>query len=222
MRRSRPAKTVDHESAPTVSFRARLAAFRARLQAILDDIPADEVFQPRLPVTIRLSLDDLTALLPPAEGRLLVHLRAREPLRALVGRPGFRNRARLDETLQRLLSRVQVYSGERVRHGLMQFHDRPGHDHHRRVGRPRSLIPPDRLPPLLLWAPLRVVVLGSHVLVLRRDLLRGDAQARKGQRRAQRPPRTGTDLPRSERTATGTAVVSWPLLFSQAVAWLTN
>ena len=207
--------------ARTTTFRSRLAALRGRLQAILDQRSVPGAFQPRLPVTLRLSVDDLARLLPPAEGRLLAHLRARKPLGGLVGVPGFRSRARLNATLQTLLSRIQVYCGSVVRHRLMQPYDRPGHWHHRRVGRPRTLIRREQLPALTLWAPVGVVVLGSGALVVGRNLLmQRPAAAGLSMLLPHRDEQRRSDLPRSQRAPDGTVAVSWPELLARAAPWL--
>jgi hypothetical protein len=205
---------------PSVPFRSRLAAFRRELQAALDERSPAGAFQPRFPVTVRLSLDELATLLPPAEERLLAHLRTRTPLGSLVRAPSYRSRFRLNATLQQLLSRVQVYCGARARHALMQGYDRPGHCHRRRVGRPRALIPRERLPPLLLWATAPVVVLGDRVLVVRRGLLtRRPAAA--GLALLLPPRQPGLpDFPRRRRTPVGTGAPSWSELLSRAAPWL--
>lgn len=190
--------------APTVPFRSRLATFRGELQTVLDKHASADCFQPRLPVTVRISLDELAGLLPPAEGRLLVHLRARRPLERLVGSPGYRSRARLNAALQRLLSRIQAYCGAHVRHAVMQRYDRPGHHHRRRVGRPRTLLPRDQLPALVLWVPAipRPTAAGLSMLL------------------PPRPQPGRSNFPLSQRAAVGTLELSWPELLACAVPWL--
>jgi hypothetical protein len=131
---------------------SRLLALQRALQTEIDRQP-DLFARPRIAVTIRLTLDDLAWLLPPAEQRLLAHLRARKPLRALDGTRGCHTVSRRNERLQRLLSRVQAYCGAPTRHRLMQPYDRPGHQHRHRAGVRRRLIPLTRLPVLVLWVP---------------------------------------------------------------------
>jgi len=211
---------AEDELAPTTTFRSRLAAFRARLQAVLDERPADAMFEPRLPVRVRLTVDDLAALLPPAERRLLGHLRARKPLRGLVGLPGYRSQARLSTTLQRLLSRVQVYCGAQARHSLMAPYDRPGHHHRRRVGRPRSLIPRDRLPPLILWVPDRDLVFGNRVLTLRRGHVRQPLAAGLSFLLPHRLQPVRRDSPPRKRGSVRAVAISWPDLLVRAAPWL--
>jgi hypothetical protein len=138
---------------PTTPFGTRLAALRDLMQEHFDGIPQRSSLAPRVALTIRMRLDDLAAVLPPGEGRVLAHLLARRPLADLLGRPGFPSTRRLNERLQRLLSRVQKYCGSAVRHRLMQPYDRPGHDHRRRPGRPRRLQPVEGFPELRVWIP---------------------------------------------------------------------
>jgi len=138
------------------TFTARLAALEYALQVELDRAE-DSPSSPRLPVTVQLTLDELASILPPAEQRLLIHLRTRKPLRALDGTPGFRSRTRRNARLQLLLSRVQVYCGSAVRHRLMQPYDRPGHRHRLRPGPRRRLMAHQRLKPLRLWVPRAVL-----------------------------------------------------------------
>lgn len=141
---------------PTTPFSARLFVLRRLLQENCDRLPADEEFVARVPIIIRrLTLGDLALLLPPSELRLLGHVRARRPLRYLVGTCGFRSVSRVNHRLQRLLARVHAYCGSAVRHSLMQPYDRPGHDHRRRPGRPRRLRPSDRFLELRVWVPRR-------------------------------------------------------------------
>jgi hypothetical protein len=120
------------------------------LQQHFDRLP-NARFTPRVEMPIRLSLDDLALILPRTEQRLLAHLRATKPLRALDGTPGFHTTSRRNERLQRLLARVQIYCGSAARHRLMQPYDRPGHEHRLRVR--RRLLPPSRFRPLRLWVP---------------------------------------------------------------------
>jgi hypothetical protein len=138
------------------TFKARLAALENALQVEFDRVP-DQPSATRVPVTIRLTLEELAAILPPTEHRLLVHLQARNPLRALDGTPGFRTRSRRNKRLQLLLSRVQAYCGSAVRHRLMQPYDRPGHQHRLRPGPRRRLMARQRLEPLRLWVPRAVL-----------------------------------------------------------------
>jgi hypothetical protein len=157
------------------TFSARLVALERALQADLDRLQ-DVQFTPRVPVTVRLTLDELATLLPPAEHRLLVHLRARRPLRALDGTPGFRTTSRRNERLQRLLSRVQAYCGSAVRHRLMQPYDRPGHRHRLRPGPRRRLMARQRLEPLRLWVPRAVLHLHRDWFTRASMESRGDAR----------------------------------------------
>ncbi|HLK09792.1 MAG TPA: hypothetical protein VKW76_00245 [Candidatus Binatia bacterium] len=143
-------ESSDHPWSPRVPFRARLCALQRELQRHCDRRSTPS-FTARVAVTGRLRLDQLAQLLPPAEARLLAHLRARKPLTALDGTPGFRTVSRRNEHLQRLLSRINVYCGSAVRHRLMQPYDRPGHRHRPRRGRRRRLIPADHFPQLRLW-----------------------------------------------------------------------
>ena len=135
--------TLRHHRWPgRATFAARLAHLERLLQQHFDRLP-NPPFRPRVALSVRLSLDELASVLPPTEQRLLVHLRARQPLRRLDGP---RN-----DRLQRLLSRIQVYCGSAARHRLMQPYDRPGHDHCLR--RHRTLLPRERFRPLRLWMP---------------------------------------------------------------------
>jgi len=193
----------DRAWATFVPFRARLATFQRELQAVLDT-QSSAGFQPRSAVTLRLCLDDLATLLPPAEERLLAHLRARQPLGCLIGSPGFRTRARMNTTLRRLLSRIQAYCRARVRHAVMQAYDRPAHDHRRRVGRPRTLVPRERLPPLVVWVPT----------------IRGPTAAGLSMLLPYRPQATRSDFPPRRRTSIGTGALSWPELLARAAPWL--
>jgi hypothetical protein len=138
------------------TFTARLAALEYALQVELDRAEGPTSTR-RLPVTVQLTLDELAAILPPAEHRLLAHLRARKPLRTLDGTPGFRTTSRRNVRLQLLLSRVQAYCGSAVRHRLMQPYDRPGHRHKLRAGPRRRLMTHQRLKPLRLWVPRAVL-----------------------------------------------------------------
>jgi hypothetical protein len=79
-------------------------------------------------------------------------------LRGLVGTPGFHNVSRLNYRLQRLLSRIHRYCGSSVRDRLMQPYDRTGHDHRRRPGRPRRLLPYGHFPQLRVWVPRRFAI----------------------------------------------------------------
>jgi len=143
-----------HRWAQNVPFGQRLAVLRNRLQRLFDRLP-DAGSMPRVAVTVPLELDDLAIILPPTEQRLLAHIRARRPLRDLLGTQGFRTVARRDKRVQRLVGRVNAYCGWRVRYQLLQAYERPGHEHHRRPGRPRRLIPPEHFPALRLWVPAR-------------------------------------------------------------------
>src|SRR5205823_5296183 len=134
-------------------FSTRFSALRRLVQETLNRLPSEATFLARVPVRLRLTLDDLALVLPPSERRLLDHLRARKPLRALVGTPGFHTVRRLNERLQRLLWRVRAYCGAHLGHQLMQPYDRPGHLHRRRPGRPRRLPPCDNQRGLLVWMP---------------------------------------------------------------------
>ena len=107
------AEVVARQWPARATFTARLAALEDALQVEFDR-GEDQLFTIRVPVTVRLTLDDLAAILPPAEQRLLAHLQARKPLRALDGTPGCRTRSRRNERLQLLLSRVQAYCGSGV------------------------------------------------------------------------------------------------------------
>ena len=138
---------------PSTPFRTRLRALQEVLQGVFDRAPKPEASVARVAVTMRLSLGDLAVLLPPAEQRLLAHLRARRPLKALLGTPGFHSRRRLDDHLRLVVSRVDAYCGAEVRRRLLQPYDRPGHDHHRRPGRPRRIVAAERFPILRIWAP---------------------------------------------------------------------
>ena len=150
--------------APTTPFSTRLGELRRLLQQRFDRLPRNPDFDPRVPVVLRLTLDDLALLLPPSERYLLEHLRARKPLCALVGTPGFHSRSRVNHRLQRVISRVHKYSGSVARHRLMGPYDRPGHRHHRRPGRPRRLRPLDEFPQLRVWLPRRFAVLKGYRL----------------------------------------------------------
>ena len=143
---------------PTVPFSTRLSELRRLLQARFDRLPRSSAFVPRVPIALPLPLDDLVLVLPPSERRLLHHLRARRPLRDLVGTPGFHSVSRLNHRLQRLASRVQMHCGSAVRHRLMQPYDRPGHDHRRRPGRPRRMLSTDRFPKMRVWVPRQFAV----------------------------------------------------------------
>jgi hypothetical protein len=138
--------------APSVPFKARLVALERALQAFVDRLPSAP-FTRRVPVSVRLTLDDLAVILPPTEQRLLTHLRARRPLRDLDGTPGFHTRSRRNERLQRLLSRIQTYCGSAVRYRLMQPYDRPGHPHRLCPGPRRRLASSACFEPLRLWVP---------------------------------------------------------------------
>jgi len=138
------------------TFTARLAALEYALQVEFDRFE-DPSFTPRVPVTVRLTLDELAAILAPAEHRLLAHLRARKPLRALDGTPGFRTTSRRNARLQLFLSRVHAYCGSAVRHRLMQPYDRPGRLHRLRPGPRRRLMARQRLEPLRFWVPRAVL-----------------------------------------------------------------
>jgi hypothetical protein len=136
----------------TTTFAARLSAFERRLQNVLDRVPNPKR-APRVAATLRLALDDLATLLPPAEKRLLDHLRARRPLSALDGRAGFKTVSRRNERLQRLLSRVTAYCGSCTRYDLMQPYDRPGHRHRSRRGPRRRMLSQDCFPSICVWVP---------------------------------------------------------------------
>lgn len=138
---------------PTTPFAARLAAFRRLAQNSLDRAPSRDPFEVRVPITLKLTIDDLATLLPPAEHRLLEHIRARKPLDELIGTTGFHSVSRLNRRLQTLLSRISVYCGSVARHRLMGVYDRPGHGHRRRRGRPRKLRRRDQFPEFRLWIP---------------------------------------------------------------------
>jgi hypothetical protein len=157
------------------TFTARLAALEYALQVELDRVEGP-TSTPRLPVTVRLTLDELAAILPPAEHRLLVHLRARKPLRALDGTPGFRTRSRRNARLQLLISRVQAYCGSAARHRLMQPYDRPGHLHRLRPGPRRRLMARQRVEPLRLWVPRAVFHLHPDWFTRVSTVSRGDAR----------------------------------------------
>jgi len=157
------------------TFTARLAALEYALQVELDRVE-DPSSALRLPVTVRLTLDELAAILPPAEHRLLAHLRARKPLRALDGTPGFRTTSRRNARLQLLLSRVQCYCGSAVRHRLMQPYDRPGHRHHLRRGPRRRLMARQRLEPLRLWVPRAILDQHRDWFTQVSTVSRGDAR----------------------------------------------
>ena len=166
------------------TFTARLAALEYALQVEFDRAE-DSPSSPRLPVTVRLTLDELAAILPPAEHRLLVHLRARNPLRALDGTAGFRTTSRRNARLQLLLSRVHAYCGSAVRHRLMQPYDRPEHLHRLRPGPRRRLMARQRLEPLRLWVPRTVLHLHGDWFTRVSTVGRGDARrARRRQSRS--------------------------------------
>jgi len=110
MREIREALAARHW-APTATFETRLGELRRLLQQRFDRLPRDLEFLPRVPIVLPLSLNDLALVLPPSEQRLLEHLRARRPLRARVGSAGFHSISRLNDRLQRLLSRIQAYCG---------------------------------------------------------------------------------------------------------------
>jgi hypothetical protein len=131
---------------PTTTFSARLSMASDRIQAQVDRLPT--LFVPRVQVTTLLTLEELALLLPPAEQRLLVHAQSGAPLDALLGTPGFRSRKRRDDRLRLLLSRIAVYCG-RVAH--RRFVRR--YLGKRRRGRPRTLVPRERLPQVLLLRP---------------------------------------------------------------------
>jgi len=149
--------------APTVSFSTRLGELRQLLQTRLDRLPRSRELVPRVPIVMPLLLDDLALVLPPSERRLLDHLRARRPLRDLIGTPGFHSISRLNHRIQRLASRVQVYSGPAVWHRLLQPYDRPAHDHRRRPGRPRRMLSTDRFPQMRVWVPRRFAVVNGFL-----------------------------------------------------------
>jgi hypothetical protein len=146
------ARRLARRWAPQATFAARLCGLERDLQAVLDRIPK-LTNAPRVPATLRLDLDDLATLLPPTEKALLDHLRARRPLKALDGGPGFKTVSRRNERLQCLLSRVTVYCGSCARYDLMQPYDRPGHRHRPRRGPRRRMLPLDRFPPIRVWVP---------------------------------------------------------------------
>jgi hypothetical protein len=52
--------------APSTPFKARLVALERALQALVDRLPSSP-FTPTVPVTVRLTLDDLSVILPPAQ-----------------------------------------------------------------------------------------------------------------------------------------------------------
>jgi hypothetical protein len=169
------------------TFAARLAALEYALQVEFDS--AEGVpWTRRVPVTVRLTLDELAAMLPPAEHRLLVHLQARKPLRALDGTPGFRTRSRRNARLQLLLSRVQAYCGSAVRHRLMQPYDRPGHLHRLRPGPQRRLMARQRLEPLRLWVPRAVLDLHREWFIRASIESSGDARRAHCRQEADRSP----------------------------------
>ena len=178
--------------APNATFAARLVSFERDLQAVLDRVP-DPRSAPRVPATLRLALDDLAVLLPPAEKALLDHLRERRPLKALDGTPGFKTVSRRNERIQRLLSRVTGYCGSGARYDLMQPYDRPGHRHRPRRGPRRRMQPAGRFRPLRVWVP-------RLFLAANRDWLKALSRFR----RETRPvplPQPAARLPRSERAA---------------------
>src|SRR5215831_16227971 len=77
----RPARCVMWPSCTACKPPVRVGAgsppmLKRALQALVDRLP-NGPFTPRVPVTVRLTLDDLAEILPPAEQRLLAHLRAR-------------------------------------------------------------------------------------------------------------------------------------------------
>ena len=148
----------------TATFETRLGELRRLVQERSDRLPRKLDFLPRVPIVLPLLLDDLALALPPSEQGLLEHLRARRPLRALLGTHGFHSVSRLNHRLQRLLSRIHAYCGSAVRHRLMQPYDRPGHDHRRRPGRPRRLRPADEFPALLVWVPRRFAMARGYLL----------------------------------------------------------
>src|SRR5437016_33011 len=114
MREIREALAARHW-APTATFETRLGELRRLVQERSDRLPRKLDFLPRVPIVLPLLLDDLALVLPPSEQGLLEHLRARRPLRALLGTPGFHSVSRLNHRLQRLLSRIQAYCGSAVR-----------------------------------------------------------------------------------------------------------
>src|SRR5262245_47868886 len=147
------ARLHERRWAPQATFAARLSDLERDLQAVLNRVP-NLTGAPRVAATLRLSLDDLAAILPPAEKALLDHLRTRRPLKGLDGTPGFKTVSRRNERLQGLLSRVTVYCGSYARYDLMQPYDRPGHRHRPRRGPRRRMLPLDRFPPICAWVPL--------------------------------------------------------------------
>jgi hypothetical protein len=149
---------ASHRWATTTPFSTRLGDLRRLLQERFDRLPAGPAFTARVPIVLAPTLDELVLILPPTERRLLDHVRARRPLRDLLGTRGFHNVSRLNTRLQRVLGRVQAYCGSVVRHRLVQPYDRPGHDHHRRPGRPRRLRPRDHFPALRVWVPCRYAI----------------------------------------------------------------
>jgi hypothetical protein len=180
---------------PCTPFDKRLVTLRRVLQAALDQLPVRHSYEPRIAVTVRLELEELALLLPPTEQRLLAHLRARKPLRSLIGTRGFRTAARLNERLQRLLSRIQAYCGSPVRHRLMQPYDRPGHAHRRRPGPPRRMIPDERLPELRLWVPGWFATVNRHCLIITEGTRTTEEMRRIKKRRAVREPAPERDAP---------------------------
>jgi hypothetical protein len=148
---------------PQATFAARLSSLERDLQAVLNRVP-NVSNAPRVPATLRLDLDDLATLLPPAERALLDHLRARRPLNALDGTAGFRTVSRRNERLQRLLSRVTAYCGSCTRYDLMQPYDRPGHTHRPRHGPRRRMLPGDSFPPICVWVPRRFLAVSREGL----------------------------------------------------------
>jgi hypothetical protein len=181
--------------APTIPFTTRLGTLRRLLQERVNRLHPGPALVPRLPIVFGLGLDDLALILPPSEHQLLAHLRARKPLRALVGTPGFHNVSRLNERLQRLLSRVQGYCGSAVQHRLMATFDRPGHHHRRRPGRPRRLRPRDDFPVLRVWAPWWFAVTKGFMV----EVSEGPASREERRRVARRLPQvngiqTGTGI----------------------------
>jgi hypothetical protein len=178
--------------APQATFAARLSGLERDLQAVLNRVP-NPTNAPRVAATLRLDLNDLATLLPPAEKALLDHLRARRPLNALDGNAGFRTVSRRNERLQRLLSRVTAYCGSCTRYDLMQPYDRPGHRHRPRRGPRRRMLPLDGFPPICVWVPLWFLAANS-------DWLKELSEAGRGPRSSARPSAPG-ELPLSERAA---------------------
>src|SRR5258706_15023812 len=86
--------------APTTPFSARLCELRRLLQERFNRVPADGPFVSRVPTVLHLPPHDLAHLLPPSERRPLAHLRARQPLRPLLGTPGFHSTSRVEHPLQ--------------------------------------------------------------------------------------------------------------------------